>query len=156
GPGAVLEGSTTAPYTRSEERRVGKEGRSRRFTDDSKSGTATEGSDFAALVQSALQGATGVTLSGATTNPANGAITVTATNTGGVDLTAGAALATFTIATTPDVIVEGPENFSVSLSSSTPVITSSVSTTITDNASLAITLGGPGAVLEGSTTAPYT
>ena len=42
-------------------------------------------------------------------------ITVTATNNSGADLASGAALLNFTIATTQDAVVEGTENFTVTL-----------------------------------------
>src|SRR4029453_2430975 len=68
----------------------------------------------------------------------------------------GAALATFTIATQQDALVEGTENFTVTLSSTATVVTPTVTTNITDNDLAAITLSGPPPVTEGATTGNYT
>ncbi len=130
-------------------------GQSVTFTLDSASGTATEGTDFSALPASALHGATGISLS--TTTGANGVITVTATNNTGADLATGAALLTFTMTTTQDSVVEGTENFTVTLGSSTAtVVTPTITTSITDDDTAAITLSGPSSVAEGATTSNYT
>ena len=78
-------------------------------------------------------------------------ITVTATNNTGADLASGAALLTFTIATTQDAVVEGTENFTVTLASATAtVVTPTITTNITDNDTSAIRLDGPGSVAEGA------
>ena len=86
------------------------------FTLDSASGTATEGTDFSALLAGGLTAAAGIVLSNISTG-ASGAINVTATNTTAADLATGAALLSFTIATTPDSAIEGTENFTVTLAS---------------------------------------
>ena len=76
-------------------------GQSVTFTLDSASGTATEGTDFSALLAGGLSAAAaGITL--ATSTGAGGVITVTATNNTGADLASDAALLSFTVATTPD------------------------------------------------------
>src|SRR4029453_11336751 len=91
------------------------------------------------------------------TTDLNGTIHVTATNTGGTDLATGAALLSFTIATTQDAVVEGPETFSVTLGSATAtVVTPTITTTITDDDVRAITLSGPTTVAEGAPTSAYT
>jgi Ca2+-binding RTX toxin-like protein len=132
GPATVAEGATTTPYTVS---LIGVGlgvGQSVTFTLDTASGSATEGIDFAALVEGSLDAAAGVTLSGVSTG-AGGVITVTATNTSGSDLATNAALLSFSIATTADVVVEANETFTVSLGSSTAAVTTgTVTTTITD------------------------
>ena len=95
-------------------------GQSVTFTLDSASGTATEGIDFSALLAGGLTAAAGIVLT--TSTGAGGAINVTATNTTAADLATGAALLSFTIATTPDAVVEGPENFTVTLASATATV----------------------------------
>ncbi len=156
GPSSVAEGATTGNYTVSLSGVGLGAGQSVTFTLDSASGTATEGTDFSALLASALHGAAaGIGLS--TTTGANGVITVTATNNTGADLATGAALVTFTMTTTQDSVVEGTENFTVTLGSSTAtVVTPTVTTSITDDDTAAITLSGPSTVAEGATTSNYT
>ena len=156
GPASVAEGAATGPYTVSLANGVGLgAGQSVTFTLDSASGTATEGTDFSALLAGGLTPAAGIVLSNFTTDP-NGTIHVTATNTG-ADLASGAALLSFAIATTQDTVVEGTETFTVTLGSATAtVITPTIPTSITDNDTSAITLSGPASVAEGATTGPYT
>ena len=114
GPGSVAEGAATSNYTVSLNGVGLGAGQSVTFTLDSASGTATRGQRLLGLLAGGLTAAAGITLSNISTG-ATGAITVTATNTSGADLATGAALLTFTIATTQDAVVEGPENFTVSL-----------------------------------------
>ena len=156
GPGSVAEGAATGPYTVSLSGVGLGAGQSVTFTLDSASGTATEGTDFSALTVAGLTAAAGIVLSNFTTDP-NGTIHVTATNTTAADLATNAALLSFTIATTPDAVVEGPENFTVTLASATAaVVNPTITTSITDDDLRAITLSGPGSVAEGAATGPYT
>ena len=71
---------------------------------------------------------------------ANGIIHVTATNTTAADLATGAALLSFTIATTQDSVVEGTENFTVTLASAAAVVNPTITTSITDVAPFALDL----------------
>ena len=155
GPGSVAEGAATGPYTVSLSGVGLGAGQSVTFTLDSASGTATEGTDFSALTVAGLTPAAGIVLSNFTTDP-NGTIHVTATNTTAADLATGAALLSFTIATTQDSVVEGPENFTVTLASATAVVNPTITTSITDDDLRAIRLDGPGSVAEGAATGPYT
>ena len=155
GPGSVAEGAATGPYTVSLSGVGLGAGQSVTFTLDSASGTATEGTDFSALTVAGLTPAAGIVLSNFTTDP-NGTIHVTATNTTAADLATGAALLSFTIATTPDAVVEGPENFTVTLASAAAVVNPTITTSITDDDLRAIRLDGPGSVAEGAATGPYT
>ena len=154
GPRTVAEGDATTPYTVSLSGVGLGAGQSVTFTLDSASGTATEGIDFSALLAGGLNPAAGITLT--TSTDADGAINVTATDTTAADLATGAALLSFTIATTQDAVVEGTENFTVTLASATTVVTPTVTTNITDNDTRAITLNGPRTVAEGAATTPYT
>jgi hypothetical protein len=91
------------------------------------------------------------------TTDANGTIHVTATNNTGADLASGAALLSFTIASTQDTVVEATENFTVTLGSATAtVVNPTITTNIIDNDTSAITLSGPSTVAEGGTTSTYT
>jgi hypothetical protein len=157
GPSTVAEGGTTSTYTVSLTNGIGLgAGQSVTFTLDSASGTATEGSDFSALLAAGLTGATNIALSNITTD-ANGTIHVTATNNTGADLASGAALLSFTIASTQDAVVEATENFTVTLGSATAtVVNPTITTNIIDNDTSAITLSGPSTVAEGGTTSTYT
>ena len=155
GPASVAEGAATGPYTVSLSGVGLGAGQSVTFTLDSASGTATEGTDFSALLAGGLTPAAGIVLSNFTTDP-NGTIHVTATNTTAADLATGAALLSFTIATTQDFVVEGPENFTVTLASATAVVNPTITTSITDDDLRAIRLDGPGSVAEGAATGPYT
>ena len=131
-------------------------GQSVTFTLDSASGTATEGTDFSALLAGGLTAAAAGIVLTTSTGP-NGVITVTATNNTGADLASGAALLSFAIATTQDAVVEGTENFTVTLGSSTAtVVNPTITTSITDDDARAITLSGPASVAEGAATGPYT
>ena len=59
---------------------------------------------------------------------------MTATNNTGADLASGAALLSFAIATTQDAVVEGTENFTVTLGSATAtVVNPTITTSITDD-----------------------
>ena len=113
-------------------------GQSVTFTLDSASGTATEGTDFSALLAGGLTAAAGIVLT--TSTGAGGAINVTATNTTAADLATGAALLSFTIATTPDSAIEGTENFTVTLASAAAVVNPTITTSITDVAPFALSL----------------
>ena len=157
GPGSVAEGAATGPYTVSLSGVGLGAGQSVTFTLDSASGTATEGTDFSALTVAGLTAAAGIVLSNFTTDP-NGTIHVTATNTTAADLATDAALLSFTIATTPDAVVEGPENFTVTLASAAATVVNppTITTSITDDDLRAIRLDGPGSVAEGAATGPYT
>ena len=157
GPTTVAEGAATTPYTVSLSGVGLGAGQSVTFTLDSASGTATEGTDFSALLAAGLTAASGITLSSITTD-ADGTIHVTATNTTAADLATGAALLSFTIASTQDAVVEATENFTVTLAgnATTNVVTPTVTTDITDNDTRAITLTGPTTVAEGAATTPYT
>src|SRR5262249_23662175 len=156
GPASVTEGDTTGNYTVSLTNGVGLgAGQSITFTLDSASGTATEGTDFSALVQGALIAASGISLT-PSTNTATGAITVTATNNTTCDKASGALL-TFTVASTQDSVVEGPATFTVTLGSATPtVVTPTVTTTTLDTYTTPIRPSGPASVTEGDTTGNYT
>src|SRR5262249_14073891 len=152
GPPTVAEGATTGTYTVSLSGGVGLgAGQSVTFTLDSAAGPATEGVDFSALLAAGLTGAPNIALTNITTDP-NGTIHVTATNNTGADLASAAALLTFTIATTPDAIVEGTETFTVTLGSSTATVTTpTITTSIIDNDTSSIALSGPPTVAEGAT-----
>ena len=139
GPGSVAEGAATGPYTVSLSGVGLGAGQSVTFTLDSASGTATEGTDFSALLAGGLTAAAGIVLT--TSTGAGGVINVTATNTTAADLATGAALLSFTIATTPDSVVEGPENFTVTLASAAAVVNPTITTSITDDDLRAITAG---------------
>src|SRR5262249_42185238 len=152
GPGTVAEGATTSAYTVSLSGVGLGAGQNVTFTVDSASGTATEGADFAALLQAGLSAASGISLSNFSTNATTGAITVTATNTSGSDLATAAALLSFTIAASQDLFVEGPENFSLILSSAATVVIPTFPTRRSSDLVRAITLSGPGTVAEGATT----
>ncbi|MDD2728998.1 DUF5801 repeats-in-toxin domain-containing protein [Malikia sp.] len=132
GPATVAEGATTTDYAVTLGATGLGAGQSVTFTLDSASGQATEGIDFTALLQAALVAGAGVSLvSGAA--DANGVITVTAT-AGAADLAAGATLASFGLATLEDLLVEGPEAFTLQLASGMATVsTPTVTTTITDN-----------------------
>ena len=118
-------------------------GQSVTFTLDSASGTATEGTDFSALLVGGLTAAAAGIVLTTSTGP-NGVINVTATNNTGADLASGAALLSFAIATTQDAVVEGTENFTVTLGSSTAtVVNPTITTSITDDDARGITLIGP-------------
>ena len=117
--------------------------------------SAREGVDFTGLLASALTAGSGLSL--AASAGSNGALIVTATNTGVTDLPINSRILSFSLATTPDLFAEADETFSVSLtSSSATVSTSTVTTTITDNDSLAVRISGPTTVEEGASTAAYT
>ena len=132
GPGTVTEGQS-ASYTVALNGVGLAAGSSVTFTIDSGSGTATEGTDFSALLESNLVPSTGISLSGKSTDPATKAVTVTATNISGAALTIGAPLLTFQLPITVDSIVEGRETFGVTLASSTALIGNGlVTTTIND------------------------
>jgi len=161
-PGTVAEGATTTSYTVSLGSAVGLGvGRSVSFSLDSASGTATEGTDFAALVPANLQAAaTGLSL--ATTTGASGLINVTVTNTGSTDLAAGSALLSFAIpaqvGSNPELISEATEDFTVTLTGGTGVSvegsttgSTTITTSITDNDPAAIRLSGSSSVIEGAT-----
>jgi hypothetical protein len=156
GPASVAEGSTTSAYTIFLGSGVGLgAGASVSFSIDTASGTATEGADFAALVETGLTGAPGITLSGITT-AANGTITVTATNRSGADLAAGSALLSFAIGTIPDAIAEANETFSLNLAGGAGVTVeglASVVTTVSDDDAPALKLTGDAAVAEGAAAA---
>ena len=154
GPGSVAEGAATGPYTVSLSGVGLGAGQSVTFTLDSASGTATEGTDFSALLAGGLTAAAGIVLT--TSTGAGGVINVTATNTTAADLATGAALLSFTIATTQDSVVEGPENFTVTLASAAAVVNPTITTSITDDDLRAIRLDGPASVAEGAATGPYT
>ena len=150
GPGSVLEGATTTPYTVALDGVGLGAGASVSFSLDSASGSATEGLDFNALVAAGLTAATGITLSGITT-AADGSIAVTATNTSGVDLITDAALLTLKIKTANDAVVEGDESFDLRLSSSSTAVSSAtLSTTITDDDAPALKLTGSASIAEGA------
>ena len=154
GPASVAEGAATGPYTVSLSGVGLGAGQSVTFTLDSASGTATEGTDFSALLAGGLTAAAGIVLT--TSTGAGGVINVTATNTTAADLATGAALLSFTIATTQDSVVEGPENFTVTLASAAAVVNPTITTSITDDDLRAIRLDGPASVAEGAATGPYT
>jgi hypothetical protein len=132
-------------------------GQSVTLTLDSATGTATEGVDFAELTAGALTAGSGVTLSGISTDPVTKAVTLTATNSSGASLAAGAQLVSVSVPTTADLFSEGPESFAVSLSSASATVSAgSISTTISDNDPLSVRIAGPASVAEGSTTSAYT
>jgi hypothetical protein len=117
--------------------------------------SARKGVDFTGLLASALTAGSGLSL--ATSAGSNGALIVTATNTGVTDLPVNSRILSFSLATTADLFAEADETFSVSLtSSSATVSTGTVTTTITDNDSLAVRISGPTTVEEGASTAAYT
>ena len=79
------------------------------FTLDTQPGTATEGSDFAALVAANLQAAdsTEIELSNIVPNPLTGAVTVTVTNKStSSSIGPGSTLITFALATKIDLVNE--------------------------------------------------
>jgi hypothetical protein len=122
------------------------------FSLDTSSGVATEGADFAALLSSVISAASGITLSGISTDPVSKKITLTATNTSGGSLNAGRQIVTFSVNTVQDTLVEGPEAFMVSLSSanaSVSPVAGLISTTISDDDVAAIRLTGSSSVAEG-------
>jgi len=114
GPSSVVEGATTGAYSVSLSGIGLGAGQSVTFTLDSSSGTATEGTDFSALVSSDLLPGTGITLS---TSTAGGVITVTATNSSNQTIETGSTLLRFTIDTAGDLASEIVTDFNVSLAS---------------------------------------
>ena len=130
-------------------------GQSVTFTLDSASGTATEGSDFSALLAGGLTAAAGIGYRPARAR--GGAITVTATNNTGADLASNAALLSFTIATTQDAVVEGTETFTVTLASATAtVVNPNDHDEHYGRRHVGDPLAGPRSVAEGAATGPYT
>jgi Ca2+-binding RTX toxin-like protein len=159
GPTSVLEGNTTSPYKLSLGSGVGLGAGARiSFSIDTASGTATKGVDFAALTAAGLSAASGISLSGITAGP-KGSISVTASNSSGVDLAAGSALMSFRVGTINDRIAEGNETFSLHLAGGAGVVVAGpakLSTTISDDDPLSIQLGGPRSLTEGQRSQPYT
>ena len=151
GPTAVVEGALTSAYTVTLNGVSMAAGESISFTLDTASGTATEGTDFTALIAANLTSG----LSFTTTAGANGAINVTVTNNSGSTLASGSTLVQFALPTTDDAIVDGPESFPVTLSSTTATVTiGTVTTIITDNDTTTVNLSAS-TVFEGAT-ANYT
>ena len=103
-------------------------------------GTATEVADFAEG-RGGLVAGSGLSLSGVSTDAATGAVTFTVTNTGPVTWRR-ATLASVSLATVDDVLVEGAENFTASLEQRGGVSGSPVTTTINDNDLMALKLSG--------------
>lgn len=158
GPTSVLEGNTTSPYKLSLGSGVGLgAGASISFSIDTASGTATKGVDFAAPNAAGLSAASGITLSGITTS-GDGTITVTASNSSGVDLAAGSALMSFRVGTINDRIAEDNEAFSINLAGGAGVAVAGpakLTTTISDDDPLSIHLSGPQSLTEGQRSQPY-
>ncbi len=154
GPASVTEGQA-ASYAVALDGVGLAAGRSVTFSLDSASGTATEGTDFAALLGSSLEKADGGITLGAISTAANGAVTLIATNTSGAALAVGATLLTVQLPTTADALVEGSETFGVTLASSTAVVSSGVvTTTINDLVPTpTIALAGQASVVEGQSAA---
>ena len=146
GPTAVDEGALTSSYTVSLNGVSLAAGESISFTLDTASGTATEGTDFTALIAANLTSS----LSFTTSAGANGAINITVTNNSGSTLASGSTLVQFALQTTEDAIVEGPESFPVTLSSTTATVTiGTVTTVITDNDDTTVNLSAS-TVFEGA------
>lgn len=109
-------------------------GQSVTLTLDSTSGTATEVLDFAALVSASIKASAGITLSGLNTDPLTGALTLSATNSGGRTFSVGSQILSFSIDATADAIIEGDETFGVTLTSNTATVSAgSLTTTIKDD-----------------------
>jgi hypothetical protein len=109
-------------------------GRSLTLVLDTAGGTASQGSDVAALVAAGLKAAPGVKLSSISSDPGSGAVRVTVTNRSSADLPEGAQLLGFTLNTTDDSEVESSETYRVTLTSGSALIsTGTVTTTISDN-----------------------
>jgi Ca2+-binding RTX toxin-like protein len=125
-------------------------GQSVTFTIDAASGTATEVADFAKLASGALIHGAGITLSSISTDGTTGAVTVTATNTSGSDIAIGSTLASVSLPTMTDTIVEGVESFTVSLTSAAVVSGSPVTTSITDMSNLVFSVTGDTSAAEGT------
>ena len=146
GPTAVDEGALTSSYTVSLNGVSLAAGESISFTLDTASGTATEGTDFTALIAANLTSS----LSFTTSAGANGVINITVTNNSGSTLASGSTLVQFALQTTEDAIVEGPESFPVTLSSTTATVTiGTVTTVITDNDNTTVNLSAS-TVFEGA------
>lgn len=154
GPALVTEGQA-ATYTVALNGVGLAAGRSVTFTVDSGSGTAIEGVDFSALLESNLVPATGISLSAKSTDSITGAVTVTATNLGGAPLALGAGLLTFQLPITIDSVVEGSKTFGVTLASSTALVGAGlVTTTINDLVPTpTVGLSGVATVAEGQAAA---
>jgi uncharacterized repeat protein (TIGR01451 family) len=146
GPTVVMEGEQTSPYTVTFNGVSLAAGASVSFTLDTASGTATEGVDFTVLNASSLTSGLSFTASVGD----NGTMNVTVTNNSGSTLASGSILVQFTLPTSDDAIVEGPERFTVTLSSTTATVTiETVTTSITDNDTTAVYLSAS-IVVEGA------
>jgi len=132
-------------------------GQSFSFSLDTASGSATEGTDYTALLASTIQAAYGITLSAISTDPATKKVTVTATNTSGAALNTGSQIVTFSVATTQDLTVEpGGETFNVTLADASGATLGNtiINTLISDDDGTAkILLIGEPLVAEGSAAA---
>jgi hypothetical protein len=141
-----MEGELTSPYTVILNGVSIAAGASVSFTLDTASGTATQGVDFTMLNASSLTSG----LSFTTSAGDNGTINVTVTNNSGSTLASGSILVQFALPTTDDAIVEGPERFTVTLSSTTATVTiETVTTSITDNDTTTVHLSAS-IVVEGA------
>jgi hypothetical protein len=114
--------------------------------------SATPGLDYTELAASFLRGAgNAVKLDVIAFDPV--AQTLRAVVTANRDLARDTVIANLSIPTANDAVVEGPEQFSVTLSGFVDPV--AIVTTIVDNDVAAITLSGPASVAEGATTTPY-
>ena len=133
GSASVQEGNTAAYAVSLDGVSLGA-GQSVKLVLDTISGSATEGSDFAALVAAGLKAAPGLKLSDISIQASTKAVRLTVTNRSNADLAVGAPLLSFTLNTIDDSTVEVTEAYRVTLTSSTADVSSgSLTTTITDN-----------------------
>ncbi|MFM7674588.1 MAG: hypothetical protein ACKO5F_03140, partial [Synechococcus sp.] len=133
GPSTVVEGQISGSYVVSLDGASLGAGASITITLDSESGTALEGADFSALIASAITAQPGIIVSGISTDPVTGAVTLTATNRTGSILNSGSTLVEFSLDAKDDSIVDLGEAFVVNLTSPSSLVTSgSVLTTIVD------------------------
>jgi Ca2+-binding RTX toxin-like protein len=154
GPGSVSEGATT-PYTVSLSGVGLGAGQSLRFTLSTRDGSAKQGQDYQSIRQSDLIAGAGIRLDNVVRSP-TGSITVDVTNTSGLDLPAGAQVASFSLQAISDFVVEGTEDFVVELTSgAASVVNSRVSTRIKDINQTSFQLSGPSRIVEGRLSDSY-
>ncbi|MFM7675567.1 MAG: hypothetical protein ACKO5F_08260, partial [Synechococcus sp.] len=127
-------------------------GQSIAFTLRLSPGSALQGTDLAALAASSLSAVSGATLQIVSVDSVSGLIS--AVVTANDDFSSGEDVATLSVSTLPDAIVEGSENFSIVLSGF--IDPASVTTTITDDDVPVVRLSGPTSLLEGDLSTAYT
>jgi hypothetical protein len=148
GTAAVAEGAS-ASYSVSLDGVGLGAGQSVAFVLDTAGSSATEGVDFLCPSVPGFIPAPGISLT--TSTGADGAVTVTATNNGASDRSAGEPILSFAASTAADDIVEGAEAIELALTSPSAVIADgSLRTTITDADSPVVRLSGSATGAEGT------